>query len=48
MSRPGRLLGALIVKVAFDLGALRRQMKFGLHARDHCRGQELAVGIKDE
>jgi hypothetical protein len=39
---------ALIVKVAFDLGALRRQMKLGFDASDRCRRYELAIGIQNE
>jgi hypothetical protein len=31
-----------------DLGAFRGQIKLGFDARDHCRCQELAIGIKDE
>jgi hypothetical protein len=36
------------VKVAFDLGAIRPQMKLGFDAGDHCRRHELTIGIKDE
>jgi hypothetical protein len=45
---PERCLCALIVAVAFDFGAVCRQMKLGFDARDHCRCQELAIGINDE
>src|SRR5580704_5738175 len=43
-SRPWQLrcLLALIVKVALDLDALRRQ------ARDRCRCHELPIGVQDE
>jgi hypothetical protein len=41
-------LGTLIVPVALDLGAFRRQIKLGFDARDRCRGQELAIGVEDE
>jgi hypothetical protein len=49
-SRPWQLrcLLALIVKVALDLDALRRQKKLGFEARDRCRCQELAIRINDE
>ena len=46
MSERVRRLCALIVPVALDLGALRRQMKLGFDARDHCRGHELACVIR--
>ncbi len=49
-SRPWQLrcLLALIVKIALDLDALRRQKKLGFEARDRCRCQELAIRINDE
>jgi hypothetical protein len=34
--------------VALDLGVVFRQMKLGLDARDHCRCQQLAIGIEDK
>src|ERR1700730_18593026 len=41
-------ISALIVIVALDLGAFRRQMKLGFDACDHCWRQELAIGVQDE
>jgi len=33
---------------AFGFGTLLRQMKLGFDTRDHCRCQELAIGVQDE
>jgi hypothetical protein len=41
-------LRALIVEVACDFGAFRRQMKLGFDACDRCRCHKLAVGVEDE
>jgi hypothetical protein len=40
-----RRFRALIVQVACDLGAFRRQMKLCIDACDCCRCQELAIGV---
>ena len=42
------LARSAIVHVALGLGTLLRQMKLGFDTRDHCRCQELAIGVHDE